>query len=61
VDFHYGLIRRHVEIEKRVAKELMGEKKPFWKDLWDTREIFMGVNGVGGTLCGSALISSSAP
>ncbi|RSH90011.1 hypothetical protein EHS25_001344 [Saitozyma podzolica] len=45
VDFHYGLIRRHVEIEKRVAKELMGEKKPFWKDLWDTREIFMGVNG----------------
>jgi hypothetical protein len=47
VDFHYGLIRRHVEIEKRVAKELMGEKKPFWKDLWDTREIFIGVNGVG--------------
>lgn len=45
VDFHYGIVQRTVELEMIAAKELHGEKKPFWKDVWDTREIFKGVNG----------------
>ena len=45
VDFHYSLIRRTVELERKRAREILGEKKPFWKDVWDTREIFFGVNG----------------
>jgi hypothetical protein len=46
VDFHYEIIKRTVERERAISKALHGESLGFWQDVWATREIFMGVNGV---------------
>jgi hypothetical protein len=35
-----------VERERAISKALHGESLGFWQDVWATREIFMGVNGV---------------
>jgi hypothetical protein len=48
VDFHYDILPRTVEMEQKHARDLHGEHKSFWRDVIDTREILMGVNGGGG-------------
>ncbi len=58
MDFHYGIIRKTVEMEQNYAHELHGEKKSFWQDVIDTREIFYGVNGVR-LVCDEPLLSET--
>lgn len=60
VDFHYSIVRRTVEMEQKAARELHGERKSFWQDILDTREIFYGVNGVS-SLAKASLITVPYP
>jgi hypothetical protein len=46
VDFHYGLIKKTVGLEREAAAQLHGPSKGFWHDVWSLRELFIGVNGV---------------
>ncbi|KAK8853025.1 hypothetical protein IAR55_003726 [Kwoniella newhampshirensis] len=45
VDFHYGLIKQTVEIEREAALQLHGPIKGFWHDVRSFNEVITGVNG----------------
>ncbi|RSH90015.1 hypothetical protein EHS25_001348 [Saitozyma podzolica] len=45
VDFHYGLIKKTVGLEREAAAQLHGPSKGFWHEVWSLRELFIGVNG----------------
>ncbi|WWD19437.1 hypothetical protein CI109_103897 [Kwoniella shandongensis] len=45
VDYHYGLIKQTVEVEREVALELHGPSKGIWDDIKSFKEVFTGVNG----------------
>lgn len=50
VDFHWDIIKRTCEHEAEVALQLHGPSTGFLSDIWKAREIFVGVNGVSGTI-----------
>lgn len=46
VDFHYGLVRRTVELEKQRSEALNGERRGLMAELISLKEVFSGINGV---------------
>lgn len=46
VGFHYGIIRRTIEVERAHAQLIDGDERGFIQELKNLKEVFIGSNGV---------------